>query len=681
MDKIPQSYNPIHPLNKDSNYYQPFFTDRMDYNTNADSYYKYLAYQNKLMQTIVDVTNATAERNIIVKESDSILAKESGSWETDTTKTYDINLKLDEVTPSNAIKVTERGVYVKDLNNDVMSLTAERRMNSDIDFNLYGELTTVDDYNIVQGSCFTERFALFAYTKSDDSHTMIRVYDKRTFEHVNDIYGPFYHANTLTYNEDEQTVIVTHCINNGVPDNRITIIPVGDLTSNAPKMSTKVLEQFKQVQSVEYYKGHYYVNANVNIIYILNSEYEIVDYFATQDNAIVQDMSIYNDLLFILRINLQSGYINKDLVSNAVSVIEVYTLTGNYLKNYIVPIKNIGNEIESFKHFTDGVFISQWKGYGTVPVTMSRVFSHSKFNIQNVKNVNTWATSTVTVYIDSNYKGALVDGTAERPFKQFSLAMKWLKSLSGNFNITLNVKGTHEGFTFISIGNLKINFLDGATCTALNITDCNINLQNPRINGRVIIEGSTVVLNGSGGVTSKEGTNAVSAQNSKLYWSGLSNFTVNNPIILFNSDLYLGSKISVPKITNRGGVVKYTASQNKGLYTKITNEGGGEIYSVGTEYIDLEPNFSKLYEDSVSTGLELKLNGTYATLYINLATSNLNNGDYTIFTAKNPVIQKVFFEEQLDSNNTLMGITDAIILRVSGGTSSARISKQIMLEI
>ena len=112
-------------------HWQPFFDDRRDFNTNANSYYEYLAHINYLLRSIVDLLNRANRRNIKVEDSKTI----------DITKTYDwisediannyhdiITLKADtkvskETTQKvldktydlvNAIVLNDDGLYVAD---------------------------------------------------------------------------------------------------------------------------------------------------------------------------------------------------------------------------------------------------------------------------------------------------------------------------------------------------------------------------------------------------------------------------------------------------------------------------------------------------------------------------------------------------------------------------------------
>ena len=112
-------------------HWQPFFDDRRDFNTNANSYYEYLAHINYLLHSIVDLLNRANRRNINVEDTKTI----------DLTKTYDwisediannyhdiITLKADskvskETTQKvldktyelvNSIVVNDDGLYVAD---------------------------------------------------------------------------------------------------------------------------------------------------------------------------------------------------------------------------------------------------------------------------------------------------------------------------------------------------------------------------------------------------------------------------------------------------------------------------------------------------------------------------------------------------------------------------------------
>lgn len=61
-------------------HWQPFYDDRRDYNTNAPSYYDYLANFNGLIKAIVELLNRVARRNIKVEDTPCIDLTKINDW-------------------------------------------------------------------------------------------------------------------------------------------------------------------------------------------------------------------------------------------------------------------------------------------------------------------------------------------------------------------------------------------------------------------------------------------------------------------------------------------------------------------------------------------------------------------------------------------------------------------------
>lgn len=61
-------------------HYQPWYDDRRDYNTNAPSYYDYLAHQKFLSDEAIDLINRNARRNFYVTDTNSIDLTKKGDW-------------------------------------------------------------------------------------------------------------------------------------------------------------------------------------------------------------------------------------------------------------------------------------------------------------------------------------------------------------------------------------------------------------------------------------------------------------------------------------------------------------------------------------------------------------------------------------------------------------------------
>ena len=114
-------------------HWQPWYDDRKDYNTNAPTYFDYLANFNHLIKSIVDLLNRVARRNIKVEDTPCIDLTKIHDWidEGDACHTYHdvITLKADVVLStyqkiinfdgkqynlSNAISCLSTGLYASD---------------------------------------------------------------------------------------------------------------------------------------------------------------------------------------------------------------------------------------------------------------------------------------------------------------------------------------------------------------------------------------------------------------------------------------------------------------------------------------------------------------------------------------------------------------------------------------
>ena len=62
------------------NHYQPWYDDRRDYNTNAPSYYDYLANTNRYLDKLTWLTNRVARRNINVESTNAIKYTKEFDW-------------------------------------------------------------------------------------------------------------------------------------------------------------------------------------------------------------------------------------------------------------------------------------------------------------------------------------------------------------------------------------------------------------------------------------------------------------------------------------------------------------------------------------------------------------------------------------------------------------------------
>lgn len=61
-------------------HYQPWYDDRRDYNTNAPTYYDYLAHQKFLSDEAIELLNRVARRNIQVEDTNCINFSKTNDW-------------------------------------------------------------------------------------------------------------------------------------------------------------------------------------------------------------------------------------------------------------------------------------------------------------------------------------------------------------------------------------------------------------------------------------------------------------------------------------------------------------------------------------------------------------------------------------------------------------------------
>lgn len=117
-------------------HWQPWYDDRRDYNTNAPTYYDYLANVNKIPTSEVELINRVAKRNITVDDSQTAELVKKGDWISEGDKGdngqsswhYVVNLtckvKIDDIRKptikfnnknyncTNSMRILDYGIYV-----------------------------------------------------------------------------------------------------------------------------------------------------------------------------------------------------------------------------------------------------------------------------------------------------------------------------------------------------------------------------------------------------------------------------------------------------------------------------------------------------------------------------------------------------------------------------------------
>lgn len=145
-------------------HWQPWYDDRRDYNTNAPTYYDYLANMNGVIQQLTDYVNKVVSRDVEVEDTSSIDMVKEASWLTsELNKTIiKANAKISqEGDNGNLIEIKDDGLFVDGkLKKDLETLTSNFEKfkqkvivgGSGINVNTLGDITTISaDLTKLQG--------------------------------------------------------------------------------------------------------------------------------------------------------------------------------------------------------------------------------------------------------------------------------------------------------------------------------------------------------------------------------------------------------------------------------------------------------------------------------------------------------------------------------------------------
>ena len=133
--------NHFHSILPLEGHWQPWYDDRKDYNTNAPSYYDYLARFNYFLRVITDFINQLARRNINVKDTSTVDLTKTGDWTSQDIIEIKADVKVSTNTNQlypNAIKVLTDGLYVSDFTNEIAKLKQK-------DIDLQNQITKLNE--------------------------------------------------------------------------------------------------------------------------------------------------------------------------------------------------------------------------------------------------------------------------------------------------------------------------------------------------------------------------------------------------------------------------------------------------------------------------------------------------------------------------------------------------------
>ena len=176
-------------------HFQPWYDDRRDYNTNAPTYYDYLAHQKFLSNEAIDLINRNARRNFYVSDTNSIDLTKNGDW-------------VDNENPctSKEWRPTQRERYYYD---DIVEIVADLKVSTQtVDVTIAGMTQTCRNVlRVLSDGAFVPDYSAF-------------IADLRN--RVSSAEGEINRINNRTYTQTETNTFkpaITGNLNNGTPIN------------------------------------------------------------------------------------------------------------------------------------------------------------------------------------------------------------------------------------------------------------------------------------------------------------------------------------------------------------------------------------------------------------------------------------------------------------------------------
>lgn len=279
-------------------HYQPWYDDRRDYNTNAPTYYDYLAHQKFLSDEAIELINRNARRNFYVTDTNSIDLTKKGDW-------------VDNENPCTGKdwqpSVRERYYY-----DDIVEIVADLKVSSQkVDITIAGMTQTCPNVlRVLTDGAYVPDYASFIADLRN------RVSSAET--EINRI-------NNRTYTQTETSTFkpaITGSINNGQ-----TLNFKGDV-----KKSTKTTQKTCQTADGQNYKTYTAVNElviNNDGLYSPDNS-ELFKQFATDlKNAQAENTKLRSALQKIVTNLYHAGAITSEDVNNFNFNNDTYIATGN----------------------------------------------------------------------------------------------------------------------------------------------------------------------------------------------------------------------------------------------------------------------------------------------------------------------------------------------------------------
>ena len=280
-------------------HFQPWYDDRRDYNTNAPTYYDYLAHQKFLSNEAIDLINRNARRNFYVTDTNSVNLTKKGDW-------------VDNENPctSKEWQPTVRERYYYD---DIVEIVADLKVSSQkVDVTIAGMTQTCPNVlRVLTDGAFVPDYSAF-------------IADLRN--RVSSAEGEINRLNNRTYTQTETNTFkpsITGAINNGQ-----TLNFKGDV-----KKSNATLRR-----TYRYNNGRdtYYTYEASNILAVSSDGLFVADDVPIIDklvqditNAKAENANLRNALQKIVSNLHQAGAITSDNIDNFNFNNNTYIANGN----------------------------------------------------------------------------------------------------------------------------------------------------------------------------------------------------------------------------------------------------------------------------------------------------------------------------------------------------------------
>lgn len=279
-------------------HYQPWYDDRRDYNTNAPTYYDYLAHQKFLSDEAIELINRNARRNFYVTDTNSIDLSKKGDW-------------VDNENPCTGKdwQPTVRERYYYD---DIVEIVADLKVSTQkVDVSIAGMTQTCPNVlRVLTDGAYVPDYSAFIAdlrNRVSSAETEINRINNRTYTQTE----------TISFKPT-----ITGGINNGSPLNF-----KGDV-----KKSVKTVQKTCQYANGQPYKTYTAPNEllfNSDGLYSPDNT-ELFKQFATDiKNAQSENANLRNALQKIVTNLYQAGAITSDVVNNFNFNNDTYIANGN----------------------------------------------------------------------------------------------------------------------------------------------------------------------------------------------------------------------------------------------------------------------------------------------------------------------------------------------------------------